>query len=436
VALWYNWKVTIIYMGHITSKNYLNLQKRLDMNAQGAPASESLYKILEILFTAEEAEKVSLLPIKSFSSSEAAKRWSLPIKETEIILNELASKGLLLDMENQGIQTYVLAPTMAGFFEFALMRTDGRFDRKVLSELFYHYINEEDDFVEKALMQKTPIARTLVHEHAIQNKDQSEVLDYERATHIINSATCITVGTCYCRHKMEHVGKACAAPQDVCLTFNTAAESLMKHKIAKQISKEEARAVLDRCVNYGLVQIGDNIQNQVNWMCNCCGCCCEAIQAYKKIGYRRKINSNFFASVNRDKCVACGACVAKCPVDAIKIIDKRAVVDEDICIGCGICERSCGVKAITIERRKKLAMVPLDSFERCVINAIETNKLQNYIFDNYNLWTNELLRNLVGILFKLSPAKFLIANRQLKSQFLRVLRKTKTSKIYKGLQKD
>jgi ferredoxin len=125
--------------------------------------------------------------------------------------------------------------------------------------------------------------------------------------------------------------------------------------------------------------------------------------------------------------------VKKCPVDAITIKDKKAVVDQDICIGCGVCNRACGVKAITMERRKKLAMVPLDSFERCVINAIETNKLQNYIFDNYGLWTNELLRNLVGILFKLSPAKFLIANRQIKSQFLKVLRKSKTSQLYRGL---
>ena len=422
-------------MGHITSKNYLSLQKRLDMNAQGAPASESLYKILEILFSAEEAEKVSLLPIMPFAVGEAAKRWKLSEKETGKILIELSSKGLLLDMNNNDVQTYVLAPTMAGFFEFALMRTDGRFDRKVLSELFYKYINEEDDFVEKVLMQKTPIARTMIHEQTIQSKDQSEVLDYERATHIINSASCITVGTCYCRHKMEHIGRACEAPQDVCLTFNTAAESLIKHKIAKQISKEEALLVLDKCVDYGLVQIGDNVQNQVNWMCNCCGCCCEAILAYKKIGYRRKINSNFFASVDREKCTSCGVCILKCPVEAIKIIDKKVVVDEEICIGCGICQRSCGVKAITIERRKKIVMVPLDSFERCVINAIETNKLQNYIFDNYSLWTNELMRHLVGILFKLSPARFLIANRQLKSQFLKVLRKTKTSKLYQGLNK-
>lgn len=422
-------------MGHVTSKNFSKLQKRLDMNAQGAPASETLYKILEILFSEDEAGKVSSLPITPFNAVEAAKRWNLNEAETSKILDELADKGLLLDMNNNGKQVYVLAPTMAGFFEFALMRTDGRFDRKVLSELFYKYINEEDDFVEKALMQKTPIARTLVHEHTIQDKDQSEVLDYERATHIIESASCITVGTCYCRHKMEHVGRACKAPQDVCLTFNSAAESLIKHKIAKQINKEEARAVLNRCVDYGLVQIGDNIQNEVNWMCNCCGCCCEAILAYKKVGYRRKINSNFFALVGQEKCLGCGACVAKCPVEAIKMKNKKAVVDEDICLGCGVCERVCPTKAILIERRKKLAMVPLDSFERCVINAIETNKLQNYIFDNYDLWTNELMRHLVGVLFKLSPARFLLANKQLKSKFLKVLRNTRQSKLYQGINK-
>jgi len=139
--------------------------------------------------------------------------------------------------------------------------------------------------------------------------------------------------------------------------------------------------------------------------------------------------------VNNEKCIACGICISKCPVEAIKMVNKKAVVNKDICIGCGVCKRHCSVEAISVERREKLVEVPLDSFERCVITAIETNKLQNYIFDNYDLWTNELLRNLVGILFKLSPAKFLIANRQLKSQFLKALRKTKTSKIYKSLNK-
>ena len=170
-------------------------------------------------------------------------------------------------------------------------------------------------------MHKTSIARTLVHEQTLAPKEQSEILDYERATHIIDTATCITVGTCYCRHKMEHVGKACQAPQDVCLTFNGTAKSLSKHGIAKEISKEEAHAILKRCIDYGLVQIGDNIQNNVNWICNCCGCCCETILAYKKLGYKSKINSSFFAQIDNDKCKNCGLCISKCPIEAISKID-------------------------------------------------------------------------------------------------------------------
>lgn len=423
-------------MGHITSKNYLKLQKRLDMSAQGAPESDTLFKILEILFSEDEAEKVSKLPFRLFTLEKASKRWKVSLEEAHKSLDELADKGILLDMDNNGTQVYVLAPTMAGFFEFSLMRSDGKFDRKILSELYYKYINEEDDFVEKVLMQKTPIARTFVHEHTLQEKDQSVILDYERATKIIDSADCITVGTCYCRHKMEHMGKACAAPQEVCLTFNNAAKSLSKHGIAKQISKEEARAILDKCVAYGLVQVGDNIKNKVSWMCNCCGCCCEALLAYKKMGYRRKINSNFYAQTDKSKCSGCGLCAKKCPVGAIKITDKKAIIDASICIGCGVCVKSCGLKLIAMERREKLEITPEDTFERFVLNAIEQGKLQNYIFDNYELWTNEILRNFVGILFKLSAAKFLLANDQLKSKFLTSLRKAKNSKLLNRLLAD
>ena len=49
------------------------------------------------------------------------------------------------------------------------------------------------------------------------------VLDYERASEVIETATHLGVGICYCRHKMEHLGRACAAPLEICMTFNTSA---------------------------------------------------------------------------------------------------------------------------------------------------------------------------------------------------------------------
>ncbi len=420
-------------MGHITSKSFLKLQKRLDMNAQGAPESETLFKILEILFTKDEAEKVSLLPIKPFSVELAAKRWETSATEAQKTLNELADKGILFDIYDGKNQTYTMAPTMAGFFEFSLMRTDGKFDRQVLSELYYQYINVEDDFVEQTMNQKTSMARTFVHEKSL--TENSEILNYEKASEVINTATCHAVGICYCRHKMEHIGKACEAPQDVCLTFNNAAKTLTKHGIARKISREESHRILDQCVDYGLVQIGDNTQEGVGWICNCCGCCCEAILAYKKIGDYDRLSSSFFAEVNLEKCTGCGLCAQKCPLEIIKIKNKKAEIDLSECLGCGVCHRDCNTKAIEIKRRPKTAFVPKNTFERCVLNAIEKGKLQNYIFDNYALWTNELLRRLLGILLALSPAKFLIANEQLRSRFLSALKKAGETKIFRKLYK-
>ncbi|MFA6073189.1 MAG: 4Fe-4S binding protein [Candidatus Woesearchaeota archaeon] len=423
-------------MGHITPKSYYDLQNRLNKAPQGAPASESLFKILEILFTEKEAKLVSTLPINFFTTKKAAQLWNLSIPESEKILNELSSKGLLLDIKMGKTKAYILAPSMAGFFEFSLMRTDGKFDRKILSELFYQYINVEDDFLREVLGLDPSIVRTFVQENTINTKEETIILDYERATKVIDTASCITVGTCYCRHKMEHLGKACNMPQDVCLTFNNTATSLAKHKIAKEITKKEAHEILNKSINLGLVQIGDNVQDGVNFICNCCACCCEALLAYKKLKYSVNMKSNFESIVNNKKCTRCGICIKKCPVNAISFKkiknDKNTrelqinnnkknislFINPNICIGCGVCVRFCKSSALTMNRRENTQFTPKDSFERVVITAINTGKLQNLIFDNRDLWTHKMLRQLLKTILSLKPAKRILATNQLQSKFI------------------
>jgi len=404
-------------MGHKTSGSYSNLQKRLNRATQGAPASEALFRILEVLFSEEEAELVSKLPLVPFSIDDAAKVWKMDKKESFKILDGLADKGILFDSEKDETHYYMLAPTMAGFFEFSLMRTDGKFDRKVLSELYYQYINVEEDFLHEVLNIDPPIDRVFVHEDQLPDRELV-ILDYERATKVIETASCITVGTCYCRHKMEHMGKACDMPQDVCLTFNGSAKTLSKHGIAKEISKEEAMEILKKVRDLGLVQIGDNVQQGVNWICNCCSCCCEAILGYKRLGYMPKVNSNFQPEIRVSDCVGCGVCVEKCPVDAIRMEGKKAVVDVDVCFGCGVCSRFCSSDAIKMTRREKTRFIPKDSMERIVINAIDKNRLQNYLFKNQELWTYTSMRRFLKILLGLPPMKWAGANQQLRSKFL------------------
>ena len=46
-----------------------------------------------------------------------------------------------------------------------------------------------------------------------------------------------------------------------------------------------------------------------------------------------------------DECIACGACAAACPVEAISEGDGKYVIDEDTCISCGSCADTCPVGA-------------------------------------------------------------------------------------------
>lgn len=47
-----------------------------------------------------------------------------------------------------------------------------------------------------------------------------------------------------------------------------------------------------------------------------------------------------------DKCIGCRICINKCPVNAITLVNNKAVIDTEKCIKCGICDSVCPVDAI------------------------------------------------------------------------------------------
>jgi hypothetical protein len=185
-------------MSHVTLKNsYKTLSDRLNLFPQGAPPSELLFQILEVLFTRDEAALVALLPIKPFNIAAAARIWKKPTAESRKILEGLASKGMLLDMEMKGEQIFVLPPPMAGFFEFSMMRMGNGYDQKLLAELYYQYLNVEEDFVKNLFAGgETQLGRTFVNEQAIAGDNTLTVMDYERASEVIHTASHMGVGSC------------------------------------------------------------------------------------------------------------------------------------------------------------------------------------------------------------------------------------------------
>jgi len=135
-------------MAHHTIKSsYSSLADRLNRFPQGAPPSELLFAILKILFSEREAELVAHLPIKPFTAVKASRIWKLDLTQSQKILEQLASRAILVDIEHHGEIQYALPPPMAGFFEFSMMRVRGDIDQKALAELFYQYLNVEEDFI-------------------------------------------------------------------------------------------------------------------------------------------------------------------------------------------------------------------------------------------------------------------------------------------------
>lgn len=417
---------------HTINSAYSRLVERLNRFPQGAPPSDLLFRILKMLFSDGEAELVSLLPIRPFTARKASQAWKVDLASAQKTLDTLASRAILLDMEQDRETLYVLPPPMAGFFEFSLMRVRHDLDQKVLSELFYQYLNVEEDFI-KALFTRgeTQLGRAFVHEPALSPENALQVLDYERASEVIRTASSRGISLCYCRHKMMHLERACGAPREICMTFNESAASLIRHGFARSVEVAEGLDLLQLAYENRLVQFGENVRERVNFICNCCGCCCEAMIAARRFAILRPVHTtNFIPVVDETRCIGCGKCVTTCPVEAMALVSandadrpklKKAKLNEDLCLGCGLCVRACPKDNILLKSRPSRVITPLNGAHRVVVMAIERGRLQDLLFDNRVLWSHRALAAVLGVILKLPPIKQALAREQVKSRYLEAL---------------
>ncbi|WP_277656899.1 4Fe-4S dicluster domain-containing protein [Seleniivibrio woodruffii] len=417
-------------MAHHTAKHgYSSLAERLNRFPLGAPPSESLYKILSILMSEKEAGLIAQLPIKPFRAETAADIWKVSVTEARNQLDALCDRALLLDIIENGQMTYVLPPPMAGFFEFSMMRTRGDIDQALLGQLYYQYLNVEEDFIKNLFVNgETQLGRVFVNESMLSEDNNLYVLDYERATEVIKTASHIGVSMCYCRHKMEHAGTACDAPMDICMTFNNVGSSLIRHGYARQIDVSECMDLLDQAYDHNLVQFGENSKTEVSFICNCCGCCCEAMIAARKFGIMNPVHTSYFLpEIDADKCTGCGKCAELCPVEAMMMVSandpqkpkkKLAKLDERICLGCAVCLRGCKVDALKLNTREKRVITPETGVHKVVMMAVERGGLEHLIFDNRALFSHRAMAAIIGAILKMPPIKRWMASEQVKSRYL------------------
>ncbi len=372
-------------MGHLgldKEKVFKALAKRLDKNPIGAPLNETLMKILYTMYSEKEAEIGSKFPLGFATMKKLSQATGLSEEDLDQQLNNMADKGLVIDVNRKDRTYYLLTPLVIGFFEYTFMRVTDKLPMQDLAELFEQYHNEKG-VTEEFFGAETKMFQTWAYESLMSEEVETEVLDYEKASHMIRAAGGGSLTMCYCRHQAMHRGKNCDAPiEDVCTSLGKASEWLIRRGFARPASVDDLLRVLEHTEELGLVHLADNVQNRPAYICHCCGCCCGALRSINEHNTQAVQPSNFIVKVNLDSCSGCGLCEKRCHVGAFEVTseeldnsnNKKALLDKSRCIGCGACVRSCKKGALTLTQRKEIYIPPKDKKEQMFRIAMENKK--------------------------------------------------------------
>jgi len=169
------------------------------------------------------------------------------------------------------------------------------------------------------------------------------------------------VGTCYCRHAADLRGEDIHdLPTDCCMQFGPGAQYSIERLGAKKVTKEEAKAVLKRTEEAGLVHMSINTTEDVGFICNCDRWHCVAVKhalAQPKPGLM--FNSGFEPRFDAELCTACEACLDRCPADALSMGEEDVpVVDLDRCFGCAACATGCPDEAVSMVNKSGFEAPP------------------------------------------------------------------------------
>lgn len=177
--------------------------------------------------------------------------------------------------------------------------------------------------------------RALDYEQVLRYLDQT-FYDPEDVNHEHPLPPLFSVADCACRTSKKMIGQGCEHPiKDMCIQIGPEAEYYIRTGMGREATREEVLDILDKAEKTGCVHevfefaFSDRPVGESVFICNCCGCSCGVLSGVSHFGGNGATRSNYKPHVDPEKCVACGACVEKCPMDAIRLGDRLCTKAED-----------------------------------------------------------------------------------------------------------
>lgn len=336
-----------------------DLFNRIGFGGRKGPEMEAL---LKSLFNEEEARTaLNLSPFAPESPRKLAGRMGEDAEKMARLLDEMADKGLIYSSTRGDEKWYKTIQLVPGIFELQFMKGEVNERAKELARLFDTLHNapvrQEDRETQAVSGPGIHFARVIPIDKSI--TPEIDVFPFEEAKKYVDEAETITVSVCYCRHENRLLDRGCEYPDDVCLQFGSFAKFVKERGFAREISRGEAHKILKRSADAGLVHTSSNTRDRIDFICNCCTCCCGILRGVSQ--YKapvRSVSSNYEIAIDPDECTACEECVERCQMDAISLEADVAELDLKRCIGCGVCVHHCPSEALTLVARSDFVEPP------------------------------------------------------------------------------
>ena len=350
----------------MTAPVYEQLTEALRARGGGLPALKcrEFYALLEEIFTPDEAEIAAKMPVSPIPAATFAWEIAGEPQDVEKLLEAMADKGLVMTLERGGVRHYSLMSLFPGIIETQVMKGEVNDYTKKYAHLFQEYSRVMFGLKEEIApaLSTFPSARVITVEQEI--SAGVEIYPYDKVSEYIANSDYIGLTTCACRNLGELVGHPCDKPKDVCMFFGPLAKYIAERGFGRSISREEALSVLDRAEKAGLVHCTSNTAEHIEFICNCCVCHCGILRSIKKADRPSMgATSGFITVVDEEKCMGCGDCIDRCPMEALSIEGDIVVRDSSRCIGCGLCISVCPTSALRMEPREERPIPARDSNE-------------------------------------------------------------------------
>jgi ferredoxin len=331
---------------------YERLANALDRLPNRFPRTKNGVEIemLKAIYDPDEAAIGAALSVEYEQPESVAERAGVPLAQALATLRSMRRHGLVWPgMGPDNVLRYRLAPFIVGAYEGTLDRLDHR-----LAHLMEEWANAGGL---AGIMRPGPALHRVVPAHGATKSEW--ILPYDDVRSLVKQARSFNLRDCICRKQQALVGNPCKFPLRLCLSFST----VERPRTESSVTMEQALAALEEAERIGLVHTVSNVAKGVNYVCNCCGCCCGILRGITQLGIQESVAyANYYSEIDRDGCSGCGTCAERCQVGAISIDGDAAMVDRSRCIGCGLCVTGCesGAAVLRLKPEAEIVEPPAD----------------------------------------------------------------------------